>query len=90
MDTDKSSPMTPLLIKGRGGIEMLRIIHLHPSVTRRQRSKMHPWSGFAKYLCFACFEILIAAEKADNDLGPPLLSGGAGRQFLDWNVRALY
>ena len=70
MDTDKSSPMTPLLIKGRGGIEMLRIIHLHPSVTRRQRSKMHPWSGFAEYLCFGCFEILIASEKAGNDLGP--------------------
>ena len=30
-------------------------------MTRRQRSKMHPWSGFAEYLCFGCFEILIAS-----------------------------
>ena len=32
---------------------------------------MHPWSGFAEYLCFGCFEILITSEKADNDLAPP-------------------
>ena len=32
-----------------------------PPMTRRQRSKMHPWSGFAEYLCFGCFEILIAS-----------------------------
>ena len=89
MDTDKSSPMTPLLIKRKGRRGWIEMVQNHP-LLRDRRSKMHPWSGFAEYLFVSSFEILIASAKAaGNDLGPSVaISGGAATFGLE-RARAL-